>query len=267
MAERSKQNLGRAAVNPVQGGFGILVLLFSRQWILPSFLILLGMAGLIQLGFWQLDRLEWRRGENRRLQAQWEAPPISMNELGTWDENALHDRRAYAVGTFDYSHQVGIKNRFYKSDPGIHLFTAFRLQGSDRILMVDRGWIPIAAVTNDWSSFHEETGAVEIRGLLQRSQSLSLEEAGGRQVDIPRDNLWYREDLTALQEHWDMELEPMFLLQETSAPHAGKLPRKSGQIQELTEGNHLSYAIQWYSFAAILGIGYVLLVRKRTSTR
>jgi surfeit locus 1 family protein len=32
----------------------------------------------------------------------------------------------------------------------------------------------------------------------------------------------------------------------------------------LDEGNHLSYAIQWFTFAAVLGFGYIMLVRQRT---
>ncbi len=239
-------------------------LLFSRRWILPTCLILLGMAGLVQLGFWQLDRLEWRRGQNQRIQTQLAAPALSVNDLQWAEHRDLHDRRAYAVGTFDYARQVGIKNRFYKSDPGIELFTPFRLRDSDRILMVNRGWIPLASATMDWSQFQEATGEVAIRGLLQRSASLSLEETGGRTVAVPADQLWYREDLRALQEHWNVELEPMFLLQEAPATETAGWPRKTGKVFELSEGNHLSYAIQWYTFAAILGIGYVLLVRKRT---
>ena len=30
---------------------------------------------------------------------------------------------------------------------------------------------------------------------------------------------------------------------------------------ELTEGNHFSYALQWFSFAIIAGVGLVVLIR------
>ncbi len=264
MAESRASFLPEQTTRALRRGTELGKLLFSRHWILPTCLILLGMAGLSQLGFWQLDRLEWRRGENERVRARLEAPSLNVNTLDSWDPETLHDRRAYAVGTFDYAHQVGIKNRFYKADPGIHLFTPLHLRTSDRVLMVNRGWIPLAAVPSDWSQFDEATGEVEIHGLLQKSQSLAPTATGGRLAAVPVDNLWYREDLTALQAHWGMELEPMFLLQETAGTLEGEWPRRAGKDFELTEGNHLSYAIQWYSFAAILGIGYVLLVRKRT---
>ena len=33
------------------------------------------------------------------------------------------------------------------------------------------------------------------------------------------------------------------------------------QPPELTEGNHFSYAIQWFTFAGMAGIGLVILIR------
>jgi len=34
---------------------------------------------------------------------------------------------------------------------------------------------------------------------------------------------------------------------------------------EISEGNHLLYAIQWFSFIGIIVVGYALLLRKRAS--
>ena len=33
-------------------------------------------------------------------------------------------------------------------------------------------------------------------------------------------------------------------------------------LPELTEGPHLNYAIQWFAFATIAAVGYVILVRR-----
>lgn len=242
--------------------------LVGRQWIVPTLLILLGMAGLAQLGFWQLDRLEWRRGENQRIQTQLGAPPIALNLITEWDEaDAWHDRQAQVTGVFEYGRQVGVKNRFYKSDPGIHLLTPFHIAGSERVLMVDRGWIPLAMVTEDWSQFNESGEEVEISGLLQKSASMSLEERGYQEVEVPADNLWYREDLTALQGQFEESLEPMFLLQQPVDGAEPGWPRRTAKAFELSEGNHLSYAIQWFCFSLILGIGYVLMVRRKVLER
>lgn len=251
-----------------QDTFSLRVLI-TRRWLWPTCLILLGMAGLAQLGLWQLDRLAWRRAENERIRTQWEAPPLLVHELlEAWPPEDLHDRRAYAIGTFDYDSQVGIKNRFYQMDIGIHLFTPLHLSGSDQVLMVNRGWIPQSAAETDWRQFDESAAEVEIAGLLQASASLSPEARRGQPVPVPADGLWHREDLTALDEYLDMSLVPMFLLQAPDASPAGNAwPRREAQHPELSEGNHFSYALQWFSFSLILGTGYVLLVRQRTGVR
>ena len=241
-----------------------LSLLLSRHWILPSLLIVLGMAGLITLGFWQLDRLEQKRSYNAKVLSQLAAPPLDLLEMGPDWSAQLSGRRVTATGTFDYTNQVGIKNRFYRDALGINLFTPFYLSDSDLILMVDRGWIPLDTLQRDWHLFDEETGKDQIAGTLQLSGSLNLQERGGQAVEIPTDRLWHREDLDALEIALELILAPMYLELTPETEPGLEFPRRQARERELNEGNHLSYALQWYTFSLILGIGYVNLVRRRT---
>ena len=57
------------------------------------------------------------------------------------------------------------------------------------------------------------------------------------------------------------ELLPFYILQ---APTGNEAPpfRQKPEI-DLSEGPHLSYAIQWFLFTLILGGGYLFLVRKK----
>ena len=52
------------------------------------------------------------------------------------------------------------------------------------------------------------------------------------------------------------------LLRQTPDRGLPPLPRRL-PVPELSEGPHLSYAIQWFAFALILGIGYPLFVAKQ----
>ncbi len=236
----------------------LLRVLVSRRWWPATILILLGMAGLAQLGFWQLDRLEWRRGMNAQTLARLNAPPVAVTGDTIWEAD-WHDRQAVARGILDYRSQVGIKNRFYKEEAGIHLLTPMRLENSDQILMVDRGWIPQAWVSGDWSQYDEGEGLVEVRGLLQDANPYP----SGTDGSSP-DRLYHREDLELLGRVLDMEVAPMFLLMQPVEGGALGWPRRQFKDLHLSEGNHLSYAIQWFLFSLILGVGYVLMVRKRT---
>jgi surfeit locus 1 family protein len=43
------------------------------------------------------------------------------------------------------------------------------------------------------------------------------------------------------------------------------LPYRSEPDVEITEGPHMGYAIQWFTFAAIIAIGYPVLIRRQTA--
>jgi surfeit locus 1 family protein len=51
------------------------------------------------------------------------------------------------------------------------------------------------------------------------------------------------------------------LLEEQSPTQPGDLPEPA-PLPELDEGPHLSYAIQWFTFATIALVGYVVLSRR-----
>ena len=74
---------------------------------------------------------------------------------------------------------------------------------------------------------------------------------------------WYRIDIPAIQQQLPYQLEPVYIEQ---MPEATRSPEQFPIRQEpplLDEGNHLSYAIQWFTFALVLGFGYIMLVRHR----
>ncbi|MEZ4620846.1 MAG: SURF1 family cytochrome oxidase biogenesis protein [Caldilineaceae bacterium] len=68
---------------------------------------------------------------------------------------------------------------------------------------------------------------------------------------------WFRIDIDAIQQQLPYELLPVFV---TQLPEPGRgydaLPAREIPF-EITEGNHFSYALQWFTFALILGFGYI----------
>jgi cytochrome oxidase assembly protein ShyY1 len=58
-------------------------------------------------------------------------------------------------------------------------------------------------------------------------------------------------------------LLPVFILQlpEEERPYTA-LPFREEPLA-LDEGNHFSYAIQWFMFAAILGVGYLFFIQSQ----
>jgi surfeit locus 1 family protein len=124
-----------------------------------------------------------------------------------------------------------------------------------KAVLVARGWVPQElAAPEHWTSLQEPEGSSVI-GLIQQSQTIEGAPSTGPQQE------WYRIDVPLIQEQLPYELLPAFVLQ---LPEEGRsydqLPYRTEPIQ-LDEGSHLSYSIQWFSFALILAFGYIQFVR------
>ena len=223
----------------------------------------------LALGFWQLDRLAQRRTANALLLARMNLPPLSIDGSAL-DPEADSLRRAVVHGVFDPTQEILLRNRTYNELPGVHLLTPLRIAGSEAAILVDRGWIPYEMSSTDQRAvFPRPEGQVEVLGILRRSQlrSSSFSPADpplgpGR----PRLDAWHRVDLPRIQEQIPYPLLPLYLEQEgspaTGTEGAARYPRPAPEVA-LSEGSHLFYAIQWFSFAGILAAGYSFLLRSK----
>ena len=239
----------------------VLTKLFNRRWWWATLLIIAGVALLIRLGFWQLDRLEQRRAYNATVAERWQEAPFDLVVEGLPADLAeLEFRRVEARGEFDYANQIVLKERPRGDVPGVVLVTPLVLE-DERAILVARGWVPYNQSTPEhWPQFEEPAGAPVI-GLLQESQLLP----SGKAPTIPDEPQieWFSLNVDAVQPQMPYELLPVFILQ---LPEEGRaytdLPYREEPLR-LDEGSHFSYAIQWFMFAAILGIGYLFLIQQQ----
>jgi surfeit locus 1 family protein len=78
---------------------------------------------------------------------------------------------------------------------------------------------------------------------------------------------WFRVDIERIQEQVPYRLLPIFIKQlPIPNTNADTLPRQDSGAN-LDEGPHLGYAIQWFSFAAILVVTYGLFLRQEARAR
>jgi surfeit locus 1 family protein len=229
--------------------------IFSRKWMVVTGVVILGMAVMVRLGIWQLDRLEQRRAANAALLAVLASEPLQLND---WplpeDLESLKDGEVVATGEFDLERQVVLVVQNWNGRAGVHLITPFLLDDETAVL-VDRGWVPQADYDNGKLGQYDESGLVQLEGYVALSRPLPRNaQPEGPQREI------YRVNVASLQEQLPYELLPFYVLQ---APEGNTTPpfRAEPEI-DLSEGPHLSYAIQWFLFTAILGGGYLIFVHK-----
>ena len=251
---------------PVDGGFGdaagtLLGVLshLLRPWAILSHVIVLTVVVVcVLLGQWQLDRLGEVRASNARLESRLTAEPLVVTALDRveLDEEALEYRRATAVGVYRAEEEVLQRNRSLQGRQGFHVLTPLELRDG-RVLLVRRGWVPAELDQPPVPEAAPPSGTVEVTGLLERP--VEQPSFGARD---PADGVLERvfhADTGRLDRQVEGELVPMVLRLETQEPPLGGQPGELPVPLErpvLSEANHLSYAVQWHSFALIAAITY-----------
>ena len=249
---------------------GVFMRLFSRRWFLATLLVIAAMAVMVRLGIWQLDRLEQRREFNARVLAQINQPALILNGSALQvDLASMEYRPVLLEGEYDFSQEVALRNQVWENQAGVHLLTPLRIAGSEQSVLVNRGWVPIQDFTStDWSQY-AEPGMVRVAGVIRASNSKP--DYGRRADQIPatgagRLELWNFANVEGISQQVPYSLLPVYI-QQAPDPSWQTLPYRTQPELDLSEGPHQGYAIQWFIFAAILGLGYPLFIRRQEIAR
>lgn len=228
----------------------------TRSRALPIIVGVLTAALFVRLGFWQLSRLHERRGRNAAAAEARKESPIDLNSASVRD-STLADRPVTVRGEYDRSREIVLRNHVYRDTPGVWLVTPLRIAGGDSVVLVNRGFVPAPdAVTPDLDSL-DEPGEVTVRGL---AVPMPLTSDSGKPNSRLGRVSWERLDLFALRRELPYPVLAVSILQTPDSA----LPARPIRLEPvpLDDGPHLSYAIQWFSFATIGLVGGILLARK-----
>jgi surfeit locus 1 family protein len=225
---------------------------------------------MVNLGLWQLRRLDERRDFNDRVTSRQEEKVAPLAELiGVEDStdggeaDSLEYRTATASGTYEAADTVTVANRTLDGAPGGWVLTPLRLADGSAVV-VNRGFLGFDR-DGDLVPPEPPSGTVEVTGLVQNSQTrgrFGPTDPTGEKLETLA-----RADLDRYQAQLDYEILPVYLQLESSEPAedeaaAGEPALVPLEPPELDEGPHLSYAVQWFIFSAIALAGYPLILRK-----
>jgi surfeit locus 1 family protein len=238
----------------------------SRGGIAGTILMLLVAGICTRLGFWQLDRLQERRAYNAVAEAGMALPPLELDSAAIAAIEARPEsfvqRKAIARGTFDYSTELLLRGRAFQGRPGVHVATMLNLDGTGSAVVVNRGWMPSPdAATADPRPFRR-SGEIEITGRIQLLPETG-EESLRSDVSVGDTTFatYQRLDRALLGATAGRPLLPIYL---EAAEGSGPEGLIAVPEPVLGEGSHFGYAVQWFSFAAIAVVGFmIVLVRSR----
>ncbi|HQV56450.1 MAG TPA: SURF1 family protein [Ilumatobacteraceae bacterium] len=228
--------------------------LLKPKWIAFHVLVLAAIVAMVNLGFWQLRRLDERTTFNDKVTARSDAPVVTLQSLLADDlpPETLTYRRASVTGTYTDDPMVQIVNRSQGGEAGRNLVNALRT-ADGTVVLVNRGFISATA-----SAPPVPTGPVTLIGRVRTSEQRrtgQVSDQTGVQLSEAR-----RIDLAILGPQFGGNLAPVYLEVLESQPAEPSLTPVAAP--ELTTGTHLSYAIQWFIFSGCALAGWFFAVRR-----
>ena len=242
----------------------ILKKMFSRGWLFTTLLVLAGTAVCARLGIWQLDRLDQRRAFNTQVETMRAADMLDLNQELPSDIDSMEWRSVAVTGEYDFENQVVIRNQYNGNQYGYHIITPLLFDGG--AVLVDRGWIPADgnSTPGDWRKY-DEIGPQNITGQIRIGQAQPI--IGGvadpeLSPEKKRMDAWNNLNLERIAQQIPYPILTVYV-QPNTEDAASAPPIAFQPIVELTEGSHFGYALQWFTFATILFVGYPFYLRKQ----
>ena len=226
--------------------------LLRPSWVISHIFVIALLVSTVNLGFWQLRRFDERKANNAQIMETTGREAVAVNNLSIDRlDKTLSYTPATARGTFDEDRQVYLINRSRDGVPGVEVINSFTLE-TDPVsyVVVNRGYLPRKVFNEGESEIWKPSSKVlEIEGFIM------IPFLDGK---LQGDEI-NRIDIDLLSDEWGVSLLPIYLQQNQQTSNDWPVQMKP---PELTEGSHLSYAVQWFIFTLIGLVGYPLVLRR-----
>jgi surfeit locus 1 family protein len=211
---------------------------------------------LMGLGFWQLQRAEFKRTLQAEYDRYQNMPPQRM--LARVDAlETLHYRHIVVRGRYEPERQILIDNRVVQGRVGYYVITPLRIYDSTVRVLVNRGWVAAGPDRSQLPVIETPTETVELTGVasLPSRPGLRLGDAHASGSEWPE--VWQYLELKEYERLAAFPLQPVVLLMDPDSPGGGLVrhwTRLDAGIQ-----THQGYALTWFSLAFALAAIYILL--------
>ncbi|MFP6801996.1 MAG: SURF1 family protein [Pseudomonadales bacterium] len=220
--------------------------LIRVNWFIVAGIVLIA-AGFIRLGIWQLDRASEKMALQTAMQQEQQKEAINIEDIILTRDGTIPNLHVTLAGEYINEKSFLLVPQSYNGQLGFGVITPFRLQNSNRIVLVDRGWITVA------SGAQLNFGLVV--GTRQLTAQIHLRSGSPGSDERPDTSSWpvqiRRLDVDVISEILGEDLFPYPVRLNEDQP--GVLIRHWTAVTANSNAN-ISYAIQWFVFAAAIVI-------------
>jgi surfeit locus 1 family protein len=232
-----------------------------RAW--AALLTAAALAAFVSLGWWQIGRARekqamiesFARGTQTSVEL---AGDVTVAELPRY-------QHARAEGHYDPSRQILIDNMpSHAGRPGYRVLTPFVREGARKLLIVDRGWVPLGTSRDVAPRLDVSAEYRAVAGRLDQ-----LPEPGVRvgEAGVPGDERWPRvlnfPRASDVEQVLGAPVESRILLLDPAAPDGYE--RVWRPSLGFGPERHLGYAIQWFALALTALVVFLALSLQRVS--
>lgn len=232
----------------------------ARRGLVPlTIFALIGIALLVGLGVWQLQRLEWKEALIARIDARSKGTPISLDKALRIAKERRNPSyyRVQVEGRFHHD-----KERYLYAigdgEQGWHVITPMETVNGNMVL-IDRGFVPHDLKDPSARPAGQVESVVSVNGILRTPEVQTVFTPDNEPVA----NRWFWRDLGGMARSMfpdgTIQVAPFFIEAEVSEIPGGW--PKGGQTQLLITNNHLQYVLTWFSLALVLLVIYTLYAR------
>jgi cytochrome oxidase assembly protein ShyY1 len=230
------------------------------KWVFGHVLCLTLIVTFVNLGFWQLRRLDERRDRGAVVEARAALGPTTLDAALAEGPGPAVYRRVRVTGTWIPDETFLVRSRSLDQQAGYHVLTTLQT-GSGRGVVVNRGFVPIGGGGEPaiLDTVRPSASRVTVTGLLRANEARG--RFGPKDPTTGRLQVVNRIELDRLQQQSAVDLAPVFLQRSSSAP-ADLVVIRVLPFPATDDGPHLSYAVQWFIFATVGAVGWPLLLRR-----
>lgn len=173
----------------------MLNVLKGKGLVWPALMTLLGVALLIALGTWQMQRLAWKQGLLADISARAHGEPVSVARALALERDGKDTEylRVNAQGRFLHGKELHFYDFDAKFGPGYHVLTPLQLTDGSAVF-VNRGYVPLDLKEPGTRAKGQVLDDVQIVGLVR----LPRKPGAFTPANDVEKNIWYWRDLGAM---------------------------------------------------------------------
>lgn len=208
-------------------------------------------AFLTHLGFWQLDRLQWKLGLLQKISAEQNVDPKTVKLESFVNDPKAAFKRGTLRGYWAADQTVKVGPRMQDGQVGHWLITPLSLTNRTSVL-INRGWIAEDAQTP------LPRGYASVRGSLRES------DGGGKPVG-GNPKYWHRFDIAAIAKAQKIDSPASLALFMESSNPADPAKTIPAPVVAQLRNAHLQYAIFWFVMAGLAVAMFYFSLRGKRS--